>query len=47
MQVYSEISKDPSGGSGNEQTKALTGAVNEHFPALKEWLHCHITITEV
>ena len=47
MQVYSEISKDPSGGSGNEQTKALTGAVNEHFPALKEWLHCHVTITKV
>ena len=47
MQVYSEISKDPSRGSGDDEITALTGAKNEHFPHLKKWLYCHIAHIKV
>ena len=41
-QVYSEVSRDPYKFAAEDQTKAMSGEINIHFPALKEWMESYI-----
>lgn len=47
LQVYTKVSKNPFKSAAEDDTIALTGAVNLHFPALKEWILTHVTNNKV
>ena len=47
MQVYSEVCKNPFESAAEDETKALTGAINSYFPALKEWILSHVKNNQV
>ena len=47
LQVYDDLVPVPYSESGGSQVKALTGAENEHFPALKDWILDTISINTV
>lgn len=38
VQIYEELVPVPYSESGDSQVKALTGAENEHFPEIKDWI---------
>ena len=41
-QVYDNVVENPYADTGGEDTIALTGAENVHFPAMRDWIKEHI-----
>jgi len=41
MQIYSRVVENPYKSAATNPKKSLTGSVNEHFPALRDWIKSH------
>ena len=42
-QVYEQVVEDPYKDTGDEDTMAFTGEINENFPAMRDWILEYIT----
>ena len=44
--MYDQIKEDPFAGTGDEDTIALTGVENVHFPQMRKWILEHLQGSE-